>query len=333
MKHKNIYLSLLVIFLLAACGPSPELIMEQTANAATAIASSWTPTPLPTPTPVIYNLKITVENEEGTVIPDAKIIMDKTYLTDEMGVWSDSLLNPEFDASIWAQGYKLQKFSTELEPGENEINVKVEADSYGLKLEDLQKEGYELIFVEDFQDGILDCSLFGNAGLFPDENLEGNNSLLVDLRNIEDSFWCEFGPTGLRNAIIETDFYYPEIRYNDFKNNEFYYWQGYGVSFRDGFDVEGYPLSVPWGPTIQIRDYSEDEWKYPLTSRLRIDENTWYTLSTNWQDQKVEVCINGSVRFRYLNAPETINVDRASVFAFSQAYIQFDNIKMWVPLE
>jgi len=51
----------ILILILSACGPSPEEIVEQTDQAATSTASSWTPmptatlTPTPTPEPIIPN--------------------------------------------------------------------------------------------------------------------------------------------------------------------------------------------------------------------------------------------------------------------------------------
>ena len=322
----------ILCLLVVACGPSPEEIVQQTAVAETAEALTWTPTPEPTATPIVYDLTLEVKDEEGNPIPNAKIIIEEVFLTDNQGIWESSLLEPDFSASVWAQGYTLQEISASLNPGENIVQVGLTADANGLQTADLEKEGYELVFVEDFQDNLVDCNLIGNGGLYPDETTEGNNLLLVDLRNLDSSFGCEFGPTDIKNAIIEVDFRYPDIQFNDFKEDD-YHWQGYTIYFRDGFDVEGYPLRVSWGPTIQIRDYSEDEWKFPVTARKTIENNQWYNFSTNWEDSRVDVRINGSRMFSYLNAPETTNSEPAGIGAFSQAYVEFDNIKMWVPVD
>lgn len=333
MKRLIFISSLLILCLLvAACGPSPEEIAQQTAAAKTAEALTWTPTPQPTATPVPYDLQIDVVDAEGNSIPDAKIITDEVFFTDANGIWETSMTEPDFSASVWAQGYSLQEITTSLDRGENSLQIQLEIDPNGLQLADLEKEGYELIFVEDFQDNLVDCNLVGNGGLTSDEITTGNNLLLVDLRNLNDTFGTEFGPTGIKNAIIEADFRYPDIQFYDYEGDD-YNWQGYVIYFRDGFDVEGYPLRVSWGPTLQIRDYSGDEWTFPVTARQTIENNRWYNFSTNWEDSKVEVFINGSRRFTYLNAPETTNSEPAGIGAFGQAYIEFDNIKMWVPVD
>lgn len=335
MNRKELYTYIIMLFVLTlvACGPSPEEIAEQTAVAGTSVALSWTPTPMPTSTPIPYDIMVEVVDEGGEPIPNAKIISEEIYLADEKGKWSESLLEPDFSAKVWAQGYMAEPISPTLDPGENTLRLELLPDPHGLKLEDLEKEGYELVFVEDFQDDLIDCQLDGNGNLFSDDSAEGNNLLIVDLRNLDAGFECGFGPTNIQDAIIEADFRYPEIRYDDFKTDDYHNWQGFGIAFRDGFDVEGYPLLVPWGPTLQIRDYRNDEWEFPITVRQQIDENRWYTFSTKWDGPQIEAKINGSVRFTYLKAPETANTDPAQIFAFSQAYIQFDNIKMWVPVE
>lgn len=48
MKRWLIFLPIIVIFLIASCGPSSEEITAQTATAATAMAAAWTKTPTPT---------------------------------------------------------------------------------------------------------------------------------------------------------------------------------------------------------------------------------------------------------------------------------------------
>ena len=334
MNRLFFIISLVTLSILAAaCAPSPEEIAQQTAAAGTAEALTWTPTPEPTATPIIYELKIEVKDEEGNPIPNAKIITDDVSVTDEGGIWESSTTETDFTASVWGQGYSLQEISAALNPGSNSLQIELAADPNGLQIADLEKEGYELIFVEDFQDGIIDCGLSGNAGLSSDEAVEGNKLLLVDLRNLEDGFHCDFGPTGIKNAFIEVDFRYPDILFSDYETDNYYHWQGYVIYFRDGFDVEGYPLRVPWGPTLQIRDYREDAWQYPITVRQTIENNRWYNFSTNWEDDRVDVWINGSRRFSYLSAPETTNSDPAGIAAFSQAYVEFDNIKMWIPVE
>lgn len=226
----------------------------------------------------------------------------------------------------------LQEHSLIMQAGENKIQIQLSPDPFGLKPADLEKEGYELVFVEDFQDGISDCMIDGNGNLASDDTDTGNLLILADLRNIDDGFECSFDPINVEDGIIEVEFRYPEIRYNDFKDNDYYHWQGYFVYFRDKFTVEGYPLQPSWGQTLQIRDFTnKDEWKFPVTTKQNIQEKRWYQLNVKFEGTKVEVRMDGSLKFTYLKPPSLINSSTSSFGAFSQAYIQFDNIKLWIP--
>ena len=296
-------------------------------------ASTPTLVPTPTATPIVYNAVVSVVDENGNLVSDAKIIQNETVeLTDNQDVWQGSSLSPDLSISVWAQGYLLQEHSSTMQAGDNEIQIQLSLDPLGLKTSDLEKEGYDLVFAEDFQDNISDCLIKGNGNVVNDDTNSENRLLLVDLRNLEDSFSCFFGPINVGDGIIEVDFYYPEIRRSDFKENDYYHWQGYSVYFRDDFDVEGYPLQVPWGQTLQIRDFeNNDEWKFPITMKQNIQEKRWYQLSIKYDGPRIEVRMDGSLKFTYLKPPTLINSEQSAVHAFSQAHIQFDNIKMWIP--
>jgi hypothetical protein len=282
----------------------------------------------------MYNVTVDIIDENGNPIPDAKIIQkDIVEFTDNQGIWHKLSQTPELSITAWSQGYLLQNQSLALQPGDNKFQVQLSPDPFGLKVTDLEREGYKLVFVEDFQDNIPDCVIYGNGNVVDDDSNSGNYLLVVDLRNLEDYFSCGFGPTNIENAIIEVDFHYPEIRYTDFKDDDYYNWQGYSVEFRDGFSVNGYPIHVPWGATLQITDFSESEWKFPITMKQNIQEKRWYQLSTKYDGTKVEVRMDGSLKFTFLKPPTMSNTKPSSIRAFGQAYIQFDNVKMWVPIE
>lgn len=314
-------------------------VLSSCAGASTPVAPVSTATPPPTATatatPIIYNVTAHVIDENGAPLSKAKIIQGEIVeFTDTQGIWQKSGQSSDLSIKIWAQGYLPQEHSSTMQAGNNKIQIQLLPDPAGLKAADLEKEGYELAFVEDFQDGISDCMIEGNGNVANDETNSGNQLMQVDLRNMDDSFICSFGPVNVQDALLEVDFRYPEIRYNDFKENEYYNWQGYNMQFRDSFDVEGYPLQVPWGQTLQIRDFTNnDQWEFPITMKQNIQEKRWYQLSTRYEGTKVEVRLDGSLRFNYLNPPTMSNTAPSSISAFGQAYIQFDNIKMWIPKE
>ncbi|GMV32774.1 MAG: hypothetical protein DYG85_13750 [Chloroflexi bacterium CFX1] len=331
MKKSVISIFLAFVFLTA--------LLSGCAPASTSVPPTFTPSPVPptftpepTATPVVYNVEIDVTDENGNPIPEAKIIQGETNeFADHQGVWRKSMQDSAFSANIWAQGYLLKEQSSTLQAGDNKISVELSVDPLGLQTADLTREGYKLIFVEDFQDNISDCAIDGNGAVIPDDTDSGNQLLLVDLRGLEEGFSCSFGPTNIENAIIEVSFRYPAIQFTDFKDPDYFNWQGYYIQFRDGFDVEGYPLQVSWGATLQIRDFTTSEWKYPIFIKQGIKENQWYTLNTLYDGKKVEVRMNGGLRFTFLNPPTMNNTKQSSFGAFSKAFIQFDNIKMWIP--
>jgi hypothetical protein len=312
--------------LLSGCAPAPTPVPP------TFTSVPPTFTPVPTATPIVYNAAIDVIDENGKPIPEAKIIQGETVeFTDNQGVWQKSSQSSELSIGVWAQGYSLQKHSSTLQAGDNKIQIQLLPDPLGLKTADLEKEGYKLVFVEDFQDGIPDCVITGNGNVANDDTNPGNQLMLVDLRNLEESFSCFFGPTNIQDAIFEVDFRYPEIRYSEFKENDYYNWQGYYIEFRDNFNVQGYPLQVPWGATLQVMDFTTNEWKFPLTMKQNIQEKRWYQFNTKYDGTKVEARMDGSLRFTFLKPPTMSNSKQSHFGAFGQAYIQFDNIKMWIP--
>lgn len=313
--------------LLSGCAPTPTPLPPTSTPEPTV-------TPKPTATSVPYNMTIEVVDENGSPIPEAKLIQDNnTEVTDNGGLWEKNNLRPELTINVWAQGYLLQEYTSTLEPGDNNIQIQLDKDPFGLDITELAVDGYELVFVEDFQDNIADCAIEGNGNVVVDDTDSENYLLLADLRNLDESFSCAFGPTNLENAILEVDFRYVDIRFNDFEDDKYYNWQGYFMEFRDGFSVSGYPIHVPWGATLQITDYTEDEWEFPVTVKQGIQESRWYTLSTKYEGEKVEVRMDGLLKFNFLNPPTMISTEPAVIGAFNQSHIQFDNIKMWVPAE
>jgi hypothetical protein len=66
---KTIVLTICLLFLLAACGPSPQQQASMTATAMTATAAAWTPTPTATNTPTYTPTPTPTETPTPTVTP------------------------------------------------------------------------------------------------------------------------------------------------------------------------------------------------------------------------------------------------------------------------
>ncbi len=327
--------SVLAVAVLLIILPSCAAIATPVPPTLTPIPPTFTPVPTKTATPIVYNAIVHVVDENGNSLSNAKIVQGETVeLTDNQGFWRKSGQSPVLSISVWAQGYLLQQYSSSMQAGDNEIQIQLLPDPFGLKMTDLEKEGYELVFVEDFQDGIIDCTTKGNGNITKDDTNSANQLLLADLRNLEDDFSCSFGPINVQDAILEVDFRYPEIRYSGFEENKPTPWQGYYIEFRDDFNVMGFTFRVSWtGPKLQIMEDPTGKQTVPLSVKQEIQEKRWYQLSTKYDGTKVEVRMDGTLRFRFLNPPTMINSDQSHFGAFGQAYIQFDNIKMWIPKE
>ena len=158
MKHTLSVMGLIVILtLLAACGPSPEKI-------ATMTASAWTPTPVPptqtpTPTPVPIDLTISIVDETGAPIAGGNILFpesgsDAAVQTDEQGKysWSD-LASEAATVKVSAQGYIAAEQIATLQRGPNEVSVVLKRDPFGLLPAEACASGEKLLYAEDFQDG------------------------------------------------------------------------------------------------------------------------------------------------------------------------------------
>ena len=147
---------MMILALLAACGPSAEEI-------ATMTASAWTPTPLPptqtpTPTPIPIDLTVTIADEAGAPISAASVVFpesgDNTAVqTDEQGQFSWSNLSSEAATlTISAQGYLPNSANQTLVRGPNDVSITLKRDPFGLLPADACTTGEKLLYAEDFQD-------------------------------------------------------------------------------------------------------------------------------------------------------------------------------------
>lgn len=146
----------IILALLAACGPSPEEI-------ATMTASAWTPTPVPPtqtpiPTPIPIDLTIAISDESSAPIAGASIIFPESgngepVQSDEQGKFSWANLAGEaatFKAS--AQGYFPAEQTATLQRGANEVSIALKRDPFGLIPSEACATGEKMLYAEDYQD-------------------------------------------------------------------------------------------------------------------------------------------------------------------------------------
>jgi hypothetical protein len=159
MKPRYILYGLLGIFLiLAGCGPSAQEI-------ATMTASAWTPTPPPTSTPtatplIPYDVTVTILNETGEPIAGASILFPESgdgnpIQADDQGKYSwTNVEGDKASLTVAAQGYFEAKQSTTLERGPNDVTVTLSRDPMGILPAEACAPGQNVLYIEDFQDGI-----------------------------------------------------------------------------------------------------------------------------------------------------------------------------------
>jgi hypothetical protein len=161
MKQLFFSMLVIVILLMAGCGPTAEEV-------ATMTAAAWTPTPLPTatptftPTPVPYDLTVKVTDQAGNPIPGARVVLpesgdDTPVVADNGGqvTWTN-LPGESGILDVTAQGYLRAQVSLSLERGPNEVTVTLEGDPLGLLPADACAVGETLVYAEDFQDSKAD---------------------------------------------------------------------------------------------------------------------------------------------------------------------------------
>jgi hypothetical protein len=155
MRNKTlINIVILVALLIGGCGGTPSATTIPT-SAPTPAPTTPPPTPVPTPTPVPYNLNVMVKNPGGQPISGASLRMDKQTITtgDDGSASFEGLASDQVSLQIFAQGYLATELSQPLQPGNNQVEVTLETDPFGLLPENACGQGETLLYIEDFQDG------------------------------------------------------------------------------------------------------------------------------------------------------------------------------------
>ena len=114
-----------------------------------------TVTPEPTPTAIPYNLNVLVTDPNGIAIPGASAqIGDQTAQAGATGIVSFANLSAgPLEMTVSAQGYQARQLTQALQPGDNQVEVVLEPDPFGLLTDNACAPGETLLYVEDFQDG------------------------------------------------------------------------------------------------------------------------------------------------------------------------------------
>ena len=206
MKSRILLPLLVVVFVLAACGPSPE-------EATTMTASAWTPTPVPptftpTPTPIPYDLTVLITDADGVAVSGATVTIngsDPPVFADEDGKaeWTN-LPEPDGSMTITSHGYFASEQTFSLSRGPNDLTFTLERDPNGLLPAQACAAGESLLYIEDFQDNKADgwpeIDLHANGWTIseyatePGNMVASNNSAehpfsVMDAKTFSDAVW------------------------------------------------------------------------------------------------------------------------------------------------
>ena len=347
-----LFVSLLFVVLISACGPSEEAIAGKTAIAAMTIAAAWTPTPdststpeatstpvpptttptntsSPTPTLVPFDLSVQVTDGEGSAVEGATVKLlelDRdTQTTDASGQvsWSD-LPGETATLFVRTQGYLVGEETIALERGPNEIVVALERDPLGLLPSEILEPGETLLFLEDFQDGTEEFgNLVGNWEIIDDPDEPGNKVIECRLNPQLDQSFASVGITDQVDIITEFRFRFIDLDYKDEEN-----WMGLDY-FR-----ENYFLSFsPYWRDFSIIDISGDQWTWPLKLQMSFRSDTWYEVRLEAIGPRVNVYLNGNSMGRLHNAREDAarGEHPMGLYVGSSASVQFDDVIFKVP--
>jgi hypothetical protein len=283
--------------------------------------STATPLPTPTATPIIYNAAVNVVDENGKPVSNAKISQDETIeLTDNQGVWQKSSQSPNLSFNVWAQGYLSQEHSSTMQAGANNIQIQLSPDPFGLKPADLEKEGYKLVFVEDFQDGKEGFSeLQGDWKVVDDIDNAGNKVIQVDQREISDMAEAIYKPdNNLESFSVQYKFRWLEL--TPFTGSE---WQSMGFSFWNRYAIDMYAVNNGW---LQILDFSTDPWQFPVQSKNYFKVGTWYTIGIVVDGEEISLYVNERLLKKYKELQKGDTTSGFSLYALQHALGQFDDI-------
>lgn len=153
MNAQKIAMILLLTLLLAGCtSPAPAPAAPPTQPPPTLPPA---PTPTPEPTPIPYNLDLLVTGPDGQPIPGASAQLgEQTQQAGSSGVitFADLSAGP-LALTVSSPGYLSQDISPSLQPGDNQLEIALQPDPFGLLPANACAQGETLLYLEDFQDG------------------------------------------------------------------------------------------------------------------------------------------------------------------------------------
>jgi hypothetical protein len=327
---KRFYIILVFVFLLSACGQSADSVATQVASTMTAVAASWTATPAntPTSTPVPYSVAIRVVDENEISLEGAKVSVstlqesEDPQLSDIQGItqWNN-LPGNEIEIICNLQGYKIAELREIIERGENNIDITLERDPFGLLLSENLSDGENLLFIEDFQDNTdAFVDLVGNWEIIEDPAELDNKVFKVSPKSTDpDSAYITFGDENLVDFIIQYRVKYVDLNYDSDNWMWFTFRSKYSMSFS------------PYYKVIDIIDFSKDEWVWLGQSTTNFRSDFWYNVRIEAIGSDVSFYINDSLVRRVRDIREPNETERLGISMGADVTAYLDDIILKMP--
>jgi hypothetical protein len=161
-----------------------------------------------------YNLSLNINDGEGEPIGFAKVIIgDQERITDENGgAVFDDLPGSAISLLAEASGYFPTDVMENIERGDNQLDVVLERDPFGLPVKDACAPGESLLYIDDFQDGAAqgwDAIALQTQGWSIESAPDQSENSVIAAR--PGAGWAQFGEHGdypFRNAVWRLHFNY-----------------------------------------------------------------------------------------------------------------------------
>jgi len=242
LRGKQIICIFFFTILIIGCGPSEQAI-------ATMTASAWTPTPEPTatPTPVPVDLEVTLQDTEGNpIIYDVSLAVLETgedpVTVNKSGKAAYSNL-PDVNVTILAeaQGYLQKEESVNLDRGKNTVVIAMEEDPYQIVPSRACQPGQEIIWLEDFEDNMVQGWNNFSKPAFDFEEIDGRGTVLI--ANAENEPYIE-----TEGDFADTVFHFDLLRDSGDLGVSIEYLNSSEEGYQAGFDGNGVNIAYLAGP-------------------------------------------------------------------------------------
>jgi 3-keto-disaccharide hydrolase/Carboxypeptidase regulatory-like domain len=333
VKQTFFAILLVIVLLLASCGPSTEEVATMTAAAWTATPlPTATPTLTPTATPIPYDVTVKIIDQDGNPIPDASVVFpesgeDSPVTADDGGqaAWNN-LPGETGKLSVSAQGYFPAEQALSLERGPNEVTLALERDPFGLLPSEACAPGEKLMYIEDFQDGQAQGWQNITAALEFNANNGWGLGVLEEGNQVVSFTGLNENGDDLQDYTFENAVWRLKVQAKGNDGFSFLNWKHAQVP---GGDTR-YPLQWGGEALMALTRLSPDAGHFNVdSSNFRPKPDQWYQLEISSYNGQIQVWVDGKLTLDYQDpqplSPGTIGLE-AHIWNDPEVIFYFDDL-------